>query len=70
MSAVTFFRPLVTSSPLFNSSKRAFRAFASGSSVIFKSSKRSAGGGGGGGGGPPAGGSAGADPKKLKKLEF
>ena len=50
---MTFFRPLVTSSPLLRSAKRAFRALSSLFSSIFKSSNRSAGGGGGGGGGPP-----------------
>ena len=54
----------MTSSPLFKSAKRAFRALSSGLESIFKSAKRSAGGGGGGGGGPPAAGAGGADPKK------
>ena len=60
----------MTSSPLFKSAKRAFRALSSGLESIFKSAKRSAGGGGGGGGGPPAAGAGGADPKKKGFYNF
>ena len=67
---MTFFKPLVTPSPLLSSANRAFLALSSAFSSIFRSSNKFAGGGGGGGGGPPAAGAGGTPEKKVGNLNF
>ena len=64
---MTFFKPVVTFSPLLSSFNRAFLPLSSDFSSIFRSSNKLAGGGGGGGGGPPAAG-AGGTPEEENKF--